>query len=189
MRCAAWRGEANRDAALIRQRQQQAHNIALERSTRSKRWRTSLKLHRLAVIDAVSYGVGTGAGEGRSCDPKLSATAAAVYGELHRAPGATARKGGGANDRRVIDRRGGLADDPVAGALRRGILQFHAPRQLIQTFQPLCGGHYGASAKMRQRIGRALRESDPAYEIESDGKGDHSHGDTRDARALRSSHS
>ena len=43
--------------ALLRERLQQAHDIARERSAGPKRWRACRKLHRLPVIDAVGYGV------------------------------------------------------------------------------------------------------------------------------------
>src|SRR5688572_4818598 len=89
-------GYPNGNVTLFRERLQQAHDIARERSTSPKRWCACRKLYRLTIIDAVGYGVDAATGNGRSRDHQLGAAAAAADGELHRgAIGAAARKRGG----------------------------------------------------------------------------------------------
>src|SRR5258707_15328456 len=101
-------GDANGDVTLFRERLQQAYDIARERSAGSKRWQARCKLYRLTVIDAVGDGVIGPAGDSWSQDHELSAAAAAVNGDLHHggAIGATTRKCGGGDHRRVVYRRG-----------------------------------------------------------------------------------
>src|SRR4051794_28237053 len=73
------------EVALFREGLQKAHYVACERSANTKRWRGCRKLHRLAAIDAVGYGViRAAARDGRSCDREFGAATAALNGELHR---------------------------------------------------------------------------------------------------------
>ena len=55
--------KADKHAALLRQRLQQAHDIALERGAGSKRWHACRGLHRLVAIDAIGDGVVIAAAE------------------------------------------------------------------------------------------------------------------------------
>src|SRR6202022_3903154 len=157
-------GETDGDVALFGERLQQTYDVAGERSASSKRWRACRNLHRLIVINAIGYGViPAAARDGRSCDHQFSAATAAANGELHRgAIRAAARRRGGGEDRRIVHRRGGLADNPVVASWHWASRRRDVTRQLFQTFQPLCMLHQRASAKMCHRIARALCESDSA---------------------------
>src|SRR5258705_3277393 len=135
-RTGPWR-EMDGDVALFGEGLQQAHDVARERSASAKRWRACRKLHWMSVIDAIGYGViRAAAGDGRSCDHEFSAATTAQNRELHRrAIRAAARRRGSGDDRRIVDGRGGLADNPVVAHRRRRASRWRdATRQLFKTF-------------------------------------------------------
>jgi len=159
------KGTLQRDVAPELRLVTEDGQLRVERPGSDKR---SRELHGLLVIDPVGNGlILPVAGRKRSCDDQLGAAGSAADRELHRLIGCTALGNRGCrNDRRVVDRRGGLTDNPVVGAGdrpgrgrggRRCRRRRHVAQHVFQAFRPFLALHHGAGSKTGHRIGRTLR--------------------------------